>query len=84
MESILETYPDAVPKSLTVGDDNYIHFVDGFGESWCATGFTTYYLDDLGENLELHETVDDGPLTSFCPGCKEGADDEKQETAAEL
>lgn len=76
MDSILETYPDLTPAALHVGDDNYIHFTDAFGESWCATAFSTYFLDDLGENLELIEIVDDGPMTSFCPGCREGADEE--------
>lgn len=76
MESILEFYPDVTPAALRVGDDNYIHFTDAFGESWCASSFSTYYLDDLGEKLELMETVDDGPMTSFCPGCREGADEE--------
>ena len=75
-ETILETYPDAAPAALRTGDDHYIHFTDAFGESWCASSFSTYYLDDLGENLELFETVDDGPMTSFCPGCREGADED--------
>ncbi len=75
-ETILETYPDATPAALRTGDDNYIHFIDAFGESWCATAFSDYYLDDLGENLELFEKVDDGPMTSFCPGCQEGVDED--------
>ncbi len=76
MESILETYPDVHPTALRVGDDNYIHFTDVFSESWCSSSYSTYFLDDLGENLELMETVNDGPMTSFCPGCQEGADEE--------
>ncbi len=82
MESILETYPDVTPAALRVGDDNYIHFTDAFGESWCATAFSDYYLDDLGENLELFEKVDDGALSSFCPGCKEGVDEDVAEANA--
>lgn len=77
MNTILETYPDANPAALMTGSDDKLHFTDAFGETWCH--YSTYFLDELGEELELFEKVDDGKLDEFCPGCKEGADEEKEE-----
>ncbi len=77
--SILETYPDVTPKALMIGSDDKIHFTDMWGESWCSTAFTDYFVGTLNEELELFEKVDDGPIGEFCPGCKEGADEEKEE-----
>ncbi len=73
--TILETYPDVSPNALRVGSDDKLHFTDVWGESWCSTSFTDYFLD-LEEELEIFEKVDDGPIAEFCPGCKESADEE--------
>ena len=74
--TILETYPDATPKALRVGSDDMIHFTDAFGQSWCESMYSDYYLVTLEEELDLFETVDDKPISEFCPGCKEGCDEE--------
>ena len=76
MNTILETYPDLTPASLSVGSDDKLHFVAGWGESWCQANYTNYFLEVLDEELELFEKVDDGELQGFCPGCKEAADEE--------
>ncbi len=73
--TILETYPDANPASPQIGTDNMVHFTDTWGESWCASGYTNYWMDELNETLELVETIEDDKITSFCPGCKETADE---------
>ncbi len=75
--SILETYPDATPKALMIGSDDKIHFTDMWGESWCSTSFTDYFVGTLNEELELFEKVDDGPIGEFCPGCAEDIDEEE-------
>ncbi len=76
MLTILETYSDQTPGSLRVGGDNFVHFVNVYGESWCASNYTDYFIDELNESLELFEKVDDDKISSFCPGCKETADEE--------
>lgn len=76
MRTILETYPDA-NKALAVGSDDMLHFTDVWGESWCSSSFSVYFVSTLEYQLELFENVDDGPIDEFCPGCKEAADEEK-------
>ncbi len=77
MPTILETYPDHTPASLRVGDDNFVHFANVFGESWCASSYTDYFVVELNESLELFEKIDDDKISEFCPGCKEAADGEE-------
>jgi hypothetical protein len=77
MNTILETYPDANPSALMTGSDDMLHFTDIWGESWCSTSFTDYFIGTLNEELELFEKVDDGKLDEFCPGCKEACDEEE-------
>lgn len=76
MLTILETYPDHTPTALRIGSDNLVHFTNVFGESWCSSSVTDYFLDELNESLELFENIDDDKISSFCPGCKEAADQE--------
>ena len=75
--TILETYPDANPSALVVGSDDKLHFTDIWGESWCQSSFTDYFIVTLEERLELFEKVDDDDISAFCPGCKEAADEEE-------
>ena len=73
--TILETYPDIGAATLKVGSDNFVHLTDVWGETWCASSYSTYYIEDLGEELETMEAVDDDKITSLCPGCTEAAED---------
>ncbi len=72
MTTILETFPDANPKSIQIGTDNMLHFVDAFGGTWCE-----YDLDI--EQVELTgEIIDDDPIDALCDGCRRAAAEEDE------